>query len=54
MPVNRGSDRRGPYYQWGDSGRRYYYTAGDASSRNRAKKSATKQGQAARAHGYRG
>jgi hypothetical protein len=54
MPVHRGRDRRGPYYQWGESGRRYYYTSGDTSSRNRARHQATRQGQAARARGYRG
>jgi hypothetical protein len=54
MPVRRGRDRKGPYYQWGDSGKRYRYTAGDAGSRDRAKRQATRQGQAAHAHGYRG
>jgi hypothetical protein len=54
MPVHRGQDSRGPFYQWGDSGKRYHYMAGNAESRNRAKKSATRQGQAARAHGYKG
>jgi hypothetical protein len=54
MPVHRGRDREGPYYQWGDSGRRYHYTAGDRRSRARAKDQATRQGQAAHARGYRG
>jgi hypothetical protein len=54
MPVRRGNDSKGPYYQWGDHGRKYHYTAGDPSSRERAKKGATRQGQAARARGYRG
>jgi hypothetical protein len=54
MSVRRRRDRKGPYYQWGDSGRKYRYTARDPRSRERAKQHATKQGQAAHAHGYRG
>jgi hypothetical protein len=54
MPVRRRQDSKGPYYQWGDSGRKYRYTPGNASSRNRARQAATRQGQAARARGYRG
>ncbi|HEX6312474.1 MAG TPA: hypothetical protein VF152_12735 [Acidimicrobiia bacterium] len=54
MPVQRGRDRDGPYYQWGDSGKRYHYSSGDARSRSRAKQQATRQGRAARARGYRG
>lgn len=54
MPVSRGKDSKGPYYQWGDSGKKYYYESGDKSSRDRAKERARKQGQAAHARGYRG
>ena len=54
MPVHRGTDSDGPYYQWGDHGKRYHYTTGDASSRKEAKEKAAKQGQAAHAHGYSG
>ena len=54
MPVQRGKDRDGPYYQWGDSGKRYHYTAGDKESRDKARAKADKQGRAARASGYRG
>ncbi|MGH8986563.1 MAG: hypothetical protein ACRDY6_22210 [Acidimicrobiia bacterium] len=54
MPVRRSRDRKGPYYQWGDSGKRYHYRAGDPRSRDRAKEQATRQGHAAHAHGYRG
>lgn len=54
MPVHRGKDGKGPYYQWGESGKRYHYESGDKRSRERAKDRATKQGQAARASGYRG
>lgn len=54
MPVKRGEDEDGPFYRWGDRGKKYHYTAGDRSSREAAKRKATKQGQAARAHGYDG
>jgi hypothetical protein len=54
MPVHRGKDNKGPYYQWGDSGKKYHYTAGNDQSRSQAKKKAEKQGQAAHAGGYKG
>jgi hypothetical protein len=54
MPVHRGKDSKGPYYQWGDSGKKYHYQAGEKKSRDSAKQKATKQGQAARASGYKG
>jgi hypothetical protein len=54
MPVHRSKDGRGPYYQWGDSGKKYHYEAGNQDSRKNAKKKAERQGRAARASGYRG
>jgi hypothetical protein len=54
MPVHRGKDSKGPFYQWGGEGKKYHYTSGSKSSRDAAKKKAEKQGQAARASGYRG
>ena len=54
MPVHRRKDSKGPYYQWGESGKKYRYEAGEKSSRERAKKQAEKQGRAARASGYGG
>ena len=29
MPVRRGHDSKGPYYEWGGHGRKYRYTPGD-------------------------
>ncbi len=52
MPVRRGQDSQGPYYQWG-SGRKYHYTAGNPRSRNAARAKAERQGRAARAAGAR-
>jgi hypothetical protein len=54
MPVHRGTDTKGPYYQWGGHGKKYRYTAGNTRSRSRAKQSAARQGQAAHAAGYPG
>ena len=54
MPVHRGKDSDGPFYQWGDSGKKYHYESGDESSRKKAKGKAERQGKAARASGYRG
>ncbi len=54
MPVYRGKDGDGPYYRWGDAGKRYHYESGNRTSREAAKAKAEKQGRAARADGYRG
>ena len=42
MPVHRGNDTKGCYYQYG-SQKKYYYVCGNAKSRMRAKKLAIKQ-----------
>lgn len=54
MPVRRRKDSRGPYYQWGDNGKKYRYRSGNKSSRVKAKEKAQRQGRAARASGYSG
>ena len=54
MPVRRSKDSQGPFYQWGTSGKKYRYKAGDKRSREAAKSKAGKQGQAAHAAGYGG
>ena len=54
MPVHRRTDSKGTYYQWGGSGKKYYYTSGNARSRTVAKNKAAKQGRAAYASGYNG
>ena len=46
MPVKRHEDRIGPYYQWGNSGKKYRYTSGNERSRQKAYKKALKQGRA--------
>lgn len=42
MPVHRGNDTKGCFYQYGDK-KKYYYVCGDAKSRLKAKKLAIKQ-----------
>lgn len=49
MPVRRGDDSRGPYYRWGEKGKKYYYKPGDKASRTRARNKAARQGRAIKA-----
>jgi hypothetical protein len=53
MPVHRGKDATGCYYQWGDHGKKYYYECNNKESREEAKQKAALQGRAAYSHGYR-
>ena len=50
-PAKRGKDSKGHYYRWG-GGQKYYYKPGNKASRERARKKAYKQAQAAFASGY--
>lgn len=44
MPIHRGRTKDGKgYYQYGKSGKKYYYKSGSAISRNRAKQKAVNQ-----------
>jgi hypothetical protein len=42
MPIHRGRDSHGTYYQWGHAAK-YYYTPGDKISRVLAKQKARTQ-----------
>lgn len=58
MPIKQGyeykdGEKKG-WYRWGDSGKKYYYTPGNESSRKRAKNKAEEQQEAAYASGYEG
>lgn len=53
MPIHRGKDSIGSFYQWGNSGKKYYYTTGNTTSRNNAYNKAAKQAQAIYSSGYR-
>jgi len=54
MPVHIGKDSTGCFAQWGTSGKKYRYTCGNATARNRAKAKAAKQDAAAHASGFTG
>lgn len=53
MPVERVTRNGKPGYRWGQTGKVYTYTPGNRASQQRARDAATRQGQAARAAGYR-
>ncbi len=42
MPIIRGIDVKGPYFQYGNQ-KRYYYEKGNKKSRDEAKEKATRQ-----------
>ena len=46
MPVRRKVDSRGPYFQWGTKGHKYYYNSGSVKDRNKAYRKAERQGKA--------
>lgn len=52
MPIHRGQNSQGPYYQWG-SQKKYYYKAGNKKSRDIALNKAKKQMIAIYASGYK-
>lgn len=54
MPVRRGRDSKGNYYQWGFNGHKYYYVSSNTRSRLQAKARAETQERAAYSNGYRG
>lgn len=52
MPIHRGHDAIGYYYQWGNIGKRYYYIPGNVKSENTARNKSNKQARAIYASGY--
>ena len=52
MPIHRGKDKKGPYYQYG-SQKKYYYKSGSKRSREAAYKKAHAQKVAILATGWR-
>ena len=53
MPVKRGKDSRGCFYQWG-SQKKYYFNCEDKSAAKQAKSKAHEQEAAAFASGFKG
>ena len=46
MPVQRGMQDNKPFYRWGKTGKKYFYTPNNVKSREDAKKKALTQGRA--------
>jgi len=53
MPVHRGYDTIGYYYQWGNRGKRYYYNPKSLRSENTARNKSYEQARAIYASGYK-
>ena len=53
MPIRRGKDSKGSYYQWGNR-TKYYYKTGNKKSREEAYKKAWGQTRAIFSSGWRG
>lgn len=52
MPLHKGKDKIGNYYQWGKQ-KKYYYIAGNKLSRELAKIKARRQANAIYSSGYK-
>ena len=52
MPIQRGTDSHGPFFQWGTQ-KKYYYKPNNKKSRELAKEKARKQMVAIYASGWR-
>lgn len=46
MPLHRRKDSKGPYFIWGEHGKRYYYKSGNVRSRELARSKAMRQARA--------
>ncbi len=52
MPIHRGTDKDGSFYQWGKQ-KKYYYVSGNKVSREVAKRKAGEQARAIYSTGYK-
>jgi hypothetical protein len=50
MPIHKGIQNGHPYYQWGESGKKYFYISGNKPTRDHAKERAIRQGKAIKIH----
>ena len=53
MPVHAGSDQHGVFFQWGQSGKKYYYNANNEKDKREAFEKASRQARAIYASGWR-
>ena len=54
MPIHTGQDKDGQFYQWGKTGKKYYFDPNDKSSKQRALNKAKKQQTAIYSTGWKG
>lgn len=54
MPIHTGQDKNGNFYQWGKTGKKYYFKPGDEASRKRARGKAEAQQTAIYSSGWKG
>ena len=54
MPIHTGQDSNGSFYQWGKTGKKYYYQSGNEESRKKALSKAKKQQTAIYSTGWKG
>ena len=54
MPIHTGQDKEGQFYQWGKTGKKYYYDPKDKRSKQRALNKAKKQQTAIYSTGWKG
>lgn len=54
MPIHTGQDKNGKFYQWGKTGKKYYFKPEDKQSKQRALNEAKKQQTAIYSSGWKG
>lgn len=54
MPIHTGQDKNGNFYQWGKTGKKYYFKPGDEASCKRARGKAEAQQTAIYSSGWKG
>lgn len=54
MPIHQGQDKNGQFYQWGKTGKKYYFKPEDKQSKQHALNKAKKQQTAIYSSGWKG
>ena len=54
MPIHRGQDKTGSFYQWGQTGKKYYFDPDNTGSKTRALNKAKAQQTAIYSSGWKG
>lgn len=53
MPIHRGEDKEGAFYQWGRTGKKFHFDPSSPQSKSKALNSAQRQQSAIYASGYK-